>query len=116
MSVLTFSLCASQEGTKPVPMDPDAISMSEESPPNAAPRSFAVALQPQGMGIAGERAADGRASALVLVVLQVLHWACADSQRASTAAAGVLKVCQGLCSAMLHCSLRLVALADICCW
>lgn len=44
MSDLIFSLRASQEGTKPVPMDPEAISMSVESPPNAAPSSLAVAL------------------------------------------------------------------------
>lgn len=45
ISDLIFSLRASQEGTKLVPMDPAAISMSAESPPSAAPRSFAVALQ-----------------------------------------------------------------------
>jgi hypothetical protein len=47
MSDLIFSLRASQEGTKPVPMDPEAISMSVESPPNAAPSSLAVALLQQ---------------------------------------------------------------------
>jgi hypothetical protein len=45
MSVLIFSLRANQDGTKLVPIDPDAISMSAPSPPSAAPRSLAVALQ-----------------------------------------------------------------------
>lgn len=44
MSDFIFSLRASQEGTKLVPIEPDAISMSVESPPSAAPSSFAVAL------------------------------------------------------------------------
>jgi len=44
MSDLIFSLRASQDGTKLVPMEPAAISMSAESPPSAAPSSFAVAL------------------------------------------------------------------------
>lgn len=44
MSDFIFSLRVSQEGTKLVPIEPDAISMSVESPPSAAPSSFAVAL------------------------------------------------------------------------
>lgn len=45
MSALIFSLRPSHEGTKLVPMTPEAISMSEESAPSAAPSSLAVALR-----------------------------------------------------------------------